>query len=77
MNDRILTLAGQAKIHFSRIGILDGDPNGTARMVGYSKMEEFAELVIKECVAIAYEHNNSGEGGVVAEQINQHFGVEE
>ena len=39
--------------------------------------EKFAELIVRECVAVAYEHNNSGEGGVVAEQIKQHFGVEE
>jgi hypothetical protein len=27
--------------------------------------QKFAELIVKECVAVAYEHNNSGEGGVV------------
>jgi hypothetical protein len=39
MNERIKQLAEQANIHFSRVGILDGDPNGSARMVGYSKMD--------------------------------------
>jgi hypothetical protein len=38
--------------------------------------QRFAELIIQKCITIAYEHNNSGEGGVVAGQINQHFGVE-
>ena len=52
MNERIKQLAGQANIHFSRVGILDGDPNGSARMVGYSKMEKFAELIVGECVSI-------------------------
>lgn len=49
MNERIKELAGQANIHFSRIGILDGDPDGTARLVGYSKVEKFAELIVREC----------------------------
>ena len=52
MNERIRQLAEQANIHFSRVGILDGDPNGSARMVGYSKMEKFAELIVQECVEI-------------------------
>ena len=39
--------------------------------------EKFAELFMKECVGIARMHNNSGEGGVIAQNIEQHFGVEE
>ncbi len=52
MNERIKDLAKQANIHFSRVGILDGDPNGYARMVGYSKMEKFAELIVRECAGL-------------------------
>jgi hypothetical protein len=65
MNQRIKQLAEQA--HFYQ-----ADDNYFT-----AAQEEFARLIVKECVAIAYEHNNSGEGGVVAEQIKQHFGVEE
>ena len=51
MNERIKELAGKANIHFSRIGILDGDPDGSARLVGYSKIQKFAELIVEECEA--------------------------
>ena len=52
MNEKIKELAKQANIHFSRVGILDGDPNGSARLVGYSKMEKFAELIVRECAEL-------------------------
>jgi len=37
--------------------------------------EKFAELLVRECVGIARQNNNSGEGGVIAQTIEQHFGV--
>ena len=70
MNQRIKDIAEHANIHFSRIGLLDGDPNGSARMVGYSKMEKFAELIVKECIAQC----NDGDS---RHFIATHFGVEE
>ena len=80
MNERIKQLAGQANIHFSRVGILDGDPNGSARMVGYSKMEKFAELIVKECCRVmeslppsTYHVGRSR----MSEEIKQHFRVED
>ena len=39
--------------------------------------QRFAELIVAECAEIARQHNNSGEGGVIAETIEEHFGVEE
>ena len=76
MNERIKELAEQANIHFSRVGILDGDPNGSARMVGYSKMEKFAELIVRECAEqVKNLHANKRISG--AEIIREHFGVEE
>lgn len=73
MNEKIKELAEQANIHFSRIGILDGDPNGSARMVGYSKMEKFAELIVRECANAAAD-----QGAIKPEyRILKHFGVEE
>ena len=73
MNERIKQLAGQANIHFSRVGILDGDPNGSARMVGYSKMEKFAELIVQECVDYCGENLSKTVGGA----LKIHFGVKE
>ena len=52
MNEQIKKLAEKANIHFSRVGILDGDPNGSARLVGYSKMEKFAELIVRDCMDV-------------------------
>ena len=72
MNERIKKLAEQANIHFSRVGILDGDPNGSARMVGYSKMEKFAELIIEECIDYCGENLSK----TVGHALKIHFGVE-
>jgi hypothetical protein len=84
MNTRIKELARQSNIHFSRVGILDGDPNGSARMVGYSKMEKFAELIVGhaiECVRDVLRDENSDLSYAAASQvqnkIKQHFGVKE
>lgn len=78
MNTRIRQLAEQASIHFSRVGILDGDPNGSARMVGYSKIEKFAELIVEECArraeAYAYMSPNFT---ALAEELRRMNGVEE
>ena len=84
MNERIKQLAEQANIHFSRVGILDGDPNGSARMVGYSKMEKFAELIVRECMDIARKVGNISEPDdwaldrcyEIEQRIQDHFGVE-
>ena len=40
-------------------------------------VETFAELIIKECVSLALQNNNSGEGAVIAETINKHFLLEQ
>lgn len=82
MNKRIRLLAEQANIHFSRVGILDGDPNGSARMVGYSKMEKFAELILKDLVSdfnanMANQEDDVDYGLHLAiEIINKNYGVE-
>jgi hypothetical protein len=76
MNPRIKLLAEQANIHFSRVGILDGDPNGSARMVGYSKMEKFAELIVRDCALTAGIMEYEGRTGIGA-QLLDNYGVEE
>ena len=76
MNQRIKQLAEQANIHFSRVGILDGDPNGSARMVGYSKMEKFAELIVRDCALTAGIMEYEGRAGIGA-QLLDNYGVVE
>ena len=77
MKPRIKELAEQANIHFSRVGVLDGDPNGYARMVGYSNLEKFAELIVKECAHVGFNAAYPDKGVVVLTAIKQHFGVKE
>ena len=41
--------------------------------------EKFVELIVQECVDIAYEYDApkmSGPGMIIAERIKDHFGVE-
>ena len=76
MNEKIKELAKQANIHFSRVGILDGDPNGSARLVGYSKMEKFAELIVRECAAQVDWILAEG-GKTQGDLIREHFYGEE
>ena len=42
-------------------------------------IERFAELIIKECqqVSLKNSHRDDDMGAIIAEQIKQHFGVEE
>ena len=43
-------------------------------------MEKFAELIVQECIDIAYEYDEpklSGPGMIIGNRIEQHFGVEE
>lgn len=75
MNERIKQLAGKANIHFSRIGILDGDPDGSARVVGYSKIEKFAELIIRECAEVSNQAEKQCQHP--GTMMKKHFGVEE
>ena len=69
MNERIRELAEKAS-----------DDIG---MVGYHNIpdqykEKFAELIVRDCCDIAYEHDApkmSGPGMIIAGRIKQHFGV--
>ena len=66
MNDKIYTLATRAWM----------TEQGSNRdpIIPREFIERFAELIVKECADIARQHN---EGGVIAETIEEHFGVEE
>jgi len=42
--------------------------------------EKFAELIVRECVDIAYKYDEpklSGPGMIIGNRIEEHFGVEE
>ncbi len=43
-------------------------------------IEKFAELIVRECIGIAYEYDEpklSGPGMIIGNRIEEHFGVEE
>lgn len=68
MNERIRELADQA---------------GWSEDIRYAprakEIEKFAELIVKECMDIAYEYDApkmSGPGMIIANRIETHFGVE-
>ena len=75
MNERINELFGQA--------LDDAVPETwtTLNPAQLSRLKEkFAELIVKECMDIAYAYDApkmSGPGMIVANRIEDHFGVEE
>ena len=82
MNERIKELAEQAGCK-----VMDGEwyiPSATGvEKIVYTKgigLEKFAELIVRECMDIAYAYDApkmSGPGMIVANRIEDHFGVEE
>ena len=68
MNKRIKQLESRAWEQVTRT-------NGLVRTEDFN--QKFAELIVQECIHIAYRNNNSGEGGVIANTVKEHFGVEE
>jgi hypothetical protein len=71
MNERIRELAEQTGWRYD---------NGEWQFADDSDIEKFAELIVKECAEIAVdcdviEYNDFRQG--VAQEIKQHFGVEE
>ena len=79
MNERIKELAEQAEQY-----ALDRANEGSDEDYDYAFdddfREKFAELIVRECVDIAYEHDEpkmSGPGMIIAGRIEKHFGVSE
>ena len=64
MNERIKELAREA-------GLLVYNPEGAP-----TKLEKFAELIVKEMLQTCEEHP-AWTGRMIGEEIKQHFGVEE
>ena len=75
MNERIRKLAEQARKALATDAMMGGDFN----MNAYE--QKFAELIVRECIDQCADNgsNDEWDKGVrwAAEQIKQHFGVEE
>ena len=80
MNERIKLLAEQAEIEFTY------DPTETPMRAFVEcwadDLEKFAELIVKECMAVATKQRkpanlNYNPGERFAEDLRQHFGVKE
>jgi queuine/archaeosine tRNA-ribosyltransferase len=70
MNKRIKELAEQATVFVA-------DYDGQRWQID---PEKFAELIVRECVDIAYKFDEpklSGPGMIIGNRIEEHFGVEE
>ena len=70
MNERIEELKKQAEAAADEIFDRKG------KMYGEIVMEKFAELIVRECAEVAIEHTGFW-GKDVAQEIKEHFGVEE
>jgi hypothetical protein len=67
MNERIREIAGQCTTY-------EYHSNGFPHEVSFDK-EKFAELIVRDCMDIAA---NIGEHGpVAAQEMREHFGIEE
>ena len=74
MNERIKELAEQCRIEIYGV-------NGELLTFGFDE-EKFAELIVKECLSIVEPTEDSGDEWCVtlkgtAQEIKEHFGVEE
>jgi hypothetical protein len=67
MNEKIKQLAEQAYLYQEHDNFLT------------AALENFAELIVKECAEIANDHNSEVEGVTlgVGRALKQHFGVKE
>jgi hypothetical protein len=76
MNERIRELAEQALIHANKTWDPESDPNIFVKIA----MEKHAELIVQECVKIAYQNDVAKftrDGYMIGQEIEKHFGVEE
>ena len=68
VNVKVRELAEQAGCKIDRLGYGEGN------------LEKFAQLIVRECMNIAYEYDApkmSGPGMIIAGQIQDHFGLDE
>ena len=69
MNEKIKELWDKA------VTLVEQEPDGDWSLDACK--DKFAELIVRECVDIANNVHMCRDGRVVAEDIKQHFGVEE
>ena len=89
MNERIRELALQAGFAYepNKDQLWVSEPNedqlwvsGPTEVMISPGLEKFAELIIRECIDIAYEYDApkmSGPGMIIAGRIQDHFGLDE
>jgi hypothetical protein len=73
MNERIQELAEQARQYANSMY-----PSGLdIPKWGPAYHQKFAELIVRECIGIVKQRWINPDEDVIAEEIKQHFGVEE
>ncbi len=80
MNERIKELNAQAdKYAWEKVGKKYDGTGDLNWQWEDTKMEKFAELIVRECASKAWfaEQYGIGDGAPVSKQIKEHFGVEE
>ncbi len=86
MNERIKELAEQAgadfmrRINYNNLEGKEYEEDAGVIFESNESFEKFAELIVRECMDIAYAYDApklSGPGMIVANRIEDHFGVEE
>ena len=79
MNERIKELAEQAEIRFKKLYIPDTTyVHESPVEVTKERLQKFAELIVAECINIAYEYDKpklSGPGLAIASDIESHFDI--
>ena len=74
MNARVLELAEQAGMTNDKFGMYFAKDKHDEDGVD---LEKFAELLVRECIGIVKQRWINPDEDVIAEEIKQHFGVEE
>jgi hypothetical protein len=73
MNERILKLAVEAGV----TGYFAAGTEYATPVPLSNEVQKFAELIVGECIGIVKQRWINPDEDVIAEEIKQHFGVEE
>lgn len=76
MNERLTELYRSCR---SKEALASQDEYKSADVLIGTEVAKFAELIVRECIDIAYEYDEpklSGPGMIIGNRIEQHFGVE-
>ena len=75
MNEQIQKLAEQAELYVDLYG--KPWPRALSAEEADAAYKKFAELIVRECIGIVKQRWINPDEDVIAEEIKQHFGVEE